>query len=613
MRGRKIMEEIFMVILLSVITIDLLGQRKWDGEANDGQWSNPVNWVGDSIPVSSDDVLFDNQYIDSAYSVMMPAGLITVVLNSMEIFPSGDHKIKIIIPNTNTAVPAITLSRAAYPLILNKNAIFINASGASSGSTIDLADSMKIRNGGRYIHNTSRSHAALVSLLSRAPGTEEGIFEFDVPSASVTISLSDRVFGKLVLNAGAANGTINYTAAGTKPMWIRSDLDIGKGVKLNLNCSDTFHILRNYSQASSIVNLSTTNRSLALLVRGNVFMDTGATMLRSGTGQPVLVFAGKEKQKVNIRGEVRNGVYITLYNLSGIELQSTLNISTSFAMKKGKIFADPLNYLQVDTGGILLADSLNIDTYVDGPVSIKTDSIMEHTLFPVGGAGEIRWVALKNWKGESKIWYVHQDPHQLSSNYYDVAHISTHGHWSISMEPSNILAGIQVSFNDANATGVTQMSSLTIAGLSDTIWQDLGTTGYTGSAGSNGSVISKESMFSNPVEYVTLASLVHSQNPLPIDTTRKRFRMQRNPVTPGTRIEKVLRKGTGYKVSIQSGKRQKMQLVIMNSLNQVTYTGNYNLETGNNLIYIFPRHLQFGLIHIFGLFSNYRTNTVTIW
>ena len=76
-------------------------------------------------------------------------------------------------------------------------------------------DSVKIYNGGRFVHKTSNSHTSYVSRLSRAPGTEKGIFEFDVPgAASYTISLSGRTYGNLELSSSAAGVSKPYLSNG---------------------------------------------------------------------------------------------------------------------------------------------------------------------------------------------------------------------------------------------------------------------------------------------------------------------------------------------------------------------------------------------------------------
>ncbi len=133
-----------------------------------------------------------------------------------------------------------------------------------------VADSIRINNDGRFIINTPRAHATNVDRLSVATGTEKGIVEFDIPDASTTISLSGRTYGKLVLKATAFGRSLNYTAAGTSKVIIRSDLEIGDSVNFNLNFSDTILIKGNLIQGAAVFNLGNTTKNIVVGISGNI-------------------------------------------------------------------------------------------------------------------------------------------------------------------------------------------------------------------------------------------------------------------------------------------------------------------------------------------------------
>jgi hypothetical protein len=202
-------------LCLLLCLLNIKAQQHWDGEGNDGKWSNPLNWSGDVLPSVASSVILNNHYVDTSYSIELDTLIGAVTIGSLEISPSFNRQIKFIIPGYNKIAPALSFS-LANSLVINNGGALLNSSGASSGTVIILYDSVYIFNGGRYVHNTPRAHASFVSLLSRKPGTEKGVFEFDVPNASNTISLSDRVFGKLLFSSKSAGGASNYTAAGTR-------------------------------------------------------------------------------------------------------------------------------------------------------------------------------------------------------------------------------------------------------------------------------------------------------------------------------------------------------------------------------------------------------------
>ena len=261
--------------------------RYWDGGALDGSWSNAVNWVGDIAPTPGDDVILDNLHgVASSYTVSLPFGNITVSIGTLLIAPSGANSITLILPNTNTAVPGLTIDGAGDACVLNNNAILKNASGAITSTTgIDITNTFRINNGGRYIHNTSRANMGLVTQLSTVAGTETGIFEFDVPTAaSYAVSLSGRTFGSLILSSLAAGGAKTYTGNGAGDLTIRGNLTINSGAIFN------------------------TSMTANIYVAGNAAISgTWDLSPASGTGSRSIIFNGTSNQIISGSGPLTFG------------------------------------------------------------------------------------------------------------------------------------------------------------------------------------------------------------------------------------------------------------------------------------------------------------------
>jgi len=209
------------------------GQKKWDGGGNNTQWSNDLNWSPDGIPSPSDDVLLDNSLFPGSYLVELPSGNSLADIHSLSIGTSPNI-ITLLLPVTNTATTALNLSGTGDVIIIGNNGVLRNASGANSGTPIMLIGTMKILDGGKYIHQTARGNAVLIDRLSSVPGTEKGIFEFDVPGTSgYTVSLTSNTFGTLSFSAKAAGGTKSYSGSGTGNLNIRGDLLIESGTQLS--------------------------------------------------------------------------------------------------------------------------------------------------------------------------------------------------------------------------------------------------------------------------------------------------------------------------------------------------------------------------------------------
>ena len=170
-----------MMGLFFAISAD--AQKFWDGGAGTKEWSDAANWLPDGVPIAMEDVILDHQWIIGNYTVTLPSGPVSVSVQSLKIVPS-QGLIVLELPSTNTANPGFSLTRTSASLAIHAGGIFINASGASAGGGLLLAGSLSIHNGGKYIHRTARSNAALIDKLVQTAGTEKGIFEFDVPGTA---------------------------------------------------------------------------------------------------------------------------------------------------------------------------------------------------------------------------------------------------------------------------------------------------------------------------------------------------------------------------------------------------------------------------------------------
>lgn len=155
-----------LLLTISLPGQDIYGQKRWDGEGNDGFWQNPINWVGNQLPLAGEDVVFDNSVSAGDYVVSLGPGTAAATIRSVSIIPAAGRVIRLIIPADNTAVPAISCAAAPYGLTIGHGGILVNASGAAVGTTLVVADSFRIQNGGKYMHATARGHADLVRVLS---------------------------------------------------------------------------------------------------------------------------------------------------------------------------------------------------------------------------------------------------------------------------------------------------------------------------------------------------------------------------------------------------------------------------------------------------------------
>jgi hypothetical protein len=318
---------------------------------------NAANWVGDKIPGAADNVILDNNNVAANYTVVLPAGNISVTLRSLTISPGVNKNIEVIIPSTNTAIPAFNATGQGYSLVINNGGIFRDASGATAGGApVELEDSLRINNGGRFVHSTPRSHASIAMVLSRMPGTEKGVFEFDIPgTATFTPSISGRTYGTLILSSTAGGGTRNYTSTGSQHVTMRGDLIIGSGVNYSISFSGSFIIRGNYIQQGGMFNLSSQGDNALMLIAGDMVQQAGI-ITETSTGFPIIELNGNVPQKILAQGLISNSVSLRINNSAGTLLQSSLSIPYRLELLKGIITTSNSNLLILKTGSFLFRD-----------------------------------------------------------------------------------------------------------------------------------------------------------------------------------------------------------------------------------------------------------------
>ena len=504
-----------LVFLISILMMDMSGyaQRKWVG-GQGTSWDNPLNWEPAGLPVITDDILLDNSQQAGDYIVTLPLTAVTVT--SIAISPAATSIIKLILPVGNMASPALTLTSTGDALLLNKGALFQNASGLSSGQSLRIAGKVRINNGGTYIHNTRSAHANdVVAKLSTEEGTEEGVFEFDIPAASSTISLSNRVFGKLRLSAISYNGAVAYSGGGSNPVTIRSDLEIGERVSFSIGFANTFSIKRHLVQAGGLFNISNDNNASIVTVGGDI-LQSGGAITETGTAEPVIWLNGMEKQRLHFAGGINNQVTFRCDNPHGAELRTPLILPFSLQLRKGMLQTSSSSLLTLLAACRLEADSTS-GSFVNGPLRREGLNRSQHVLFPVGDGNKIRWLALKDATGNFTVTYKQENPNTISGIIGEgIDHISSLETWTI-MGDEHAEAMVELSFDNMHSGGVTDMQTLRVAQLQmDSSWGNRGNTATTGSAGAAGSVTSERvAAFNERESFFTLASSVSNHNTLP--------------------------------------------------------------------------------------------------
>jgi hypothetical protein len=498
----------------------LLAETKsWTGFGGDANWTNPLNWSGGSLPQSTDDVLLDNGDLPVSYQVMLPdAG---VILRSIVISPSPGRNIELILPVSNNIINGLTVTGPGYGIELKAGAIFRNASGLSAGESLSIADSMMIHDGGRYIHQTRAAHANnILRILSTAPGTEQGIFDFDVPRASYTVSVSNRTYGSLELHATAQGSMVNYTCSGANPLHVRGNLRIGSNVSMSIDLSGlngNILVEGDFIQEGGQLNLASgTGDNTVLRIMGDLYQSSESVITETSNGIPTLELNGLRTQEIAMGGRIINQVGFRMNNAAGAILRQPLKIPWKLELNQGMITSSPTALLILDTVCIVLVDSSRLTgVFIDGPLRKLGLNQEDHFLFPVGKEGNLRWLELKKGTGNYTVEYIHQNPASIGSVVGpDLDHISKLEYWTVIADGSiNDQAKIELSFASGQSGIITDPNYLNVAKFQTSEWEDAGHTAVTGNF-QQGSVLSGNLDFSAQV--YTLGSKLNLENPLPL-------------------------------------------------------------------------------------------------
>lgn len=517
-------------------------QIKWDGNSDgDGDnlsWNDPFNWQHDQVPQPTDDVLLDQSLQSQNYEVRLPDGNVLVSLSRLQIKPSNGKSIQLTLPLTNTANPAFMLTGSGDALVLDSGAIFLNTSGASSGTPVMVsADNFfRINNGGLYIHRTPRGHTNnFVTRLSTQPGTEKGIFSFDVPGTpgtSYVLSGSGRTFGSLFLMGLAAGGNKTYVSSGINRLSIRGDFQL-------LNGADYTHNIQNqlgvegllYVDTGSVLNLSSGAHPTELLTGGAVHVK--GSIVETGTGKPGIMFKGAQWQTVRMgpgASFLGDSLWLRVDNPQGIILESPLRVPYQFNFSNGHVNAGP---------GRPLVFPLSAHWVGAGPTSHVNGPVMKEGnidfVFPIGEGGfyapvkvhaSAEGLATDNWE----ISYHRQNPWQVEAATLDpeLSHISQVEYWQVSTEEQ--AAPRQMDIKVGEMSFANDAASLRVAfNKGEGSWQNNGQSGF-------------ETMTNNPLTgmlatarpvekggYLTLASSESQPvNPLPLHFVHCEMKEEKN-------------------------------------------------------------------------------------
>jgi len=511
-RFMQVMKQLLLITVIPAFLSPAFALTKtWTGLGGNNLWATAANWNNNSLPAATDDVVLDNTGVTTDYTVTLPNTAVQV--KTLTLSPGAAHIIRLILPATNTTAPALTVGGPGYGILINNGGIFRNESGLTTGASLSIADSIRVNNGGRYIHSSrSPSASSIVQFLSKAPGTERGVFEYDVPGAAIyDVSVTRRVYGTLVFSAAAAGSNRTYTGSGANQLTVNGNLEINPGATFRLDLTGVngnVSISGDYIQNGGVFNIAYGANTTVVKMAGQLLQSAAGIITETDAGLPAIELNGNSPQNISLQGSITNSVLFRINNPAGAVLQSPLSLPYKVDLVKGVLTSSPSGLLTLAAACSITVDSSSSGSYIDGPLRKEGLSNTPYFLFPVGNAGSMQWVELKQATGNFTVAFIKTNPHGLG-NVYDssIAAISALGYWTIAPDALPAASAYACfAYTGPNNAGITDMTVLRAAQLSAGKWTSRGNTGFTGSAGAAGSVTSEWINSFAAVGYFTLAA-----------------------------------------------------------------------------------------------------------
>ena len=239
-----------IVVLMMLVGCEVgFGQKIWSGAGTlPGQWSDANNWSPSGVPGAGDQVTLDNSIVGVSYTVTLPTGTGTSSVAQLTIKPLNPaNPITLVLPVGNTANLGFTANSFTFPMgiIIDNGGVLLNSSGATAGGSYGVSigglatDSMQIKNGGKYIHNTRASSARTATNLSTAFGTNTGIYEYDVPIGTPSFAITtSTAYGNLTLSRSSP---ATYTAS-SNGINVRGSFTVNTNVTFNSSLGTSFDL-----------------------------------------------------------------------------------------------------------------------------------------------------------------------------------------------------------------------------------------------------------------------------------------------------------------------------------------------------------------------------------
>ncbi|MGD9487685.1 MAG: FlgD immunoglobulin-like domain containing protein [Calditrichaceae bacterium] len=436
-------------------------QITWDGglSGTGTLWSNAANWVGDIVPQTGDDVLFDHTELAAAYSVTYDGSTTKNEFSSITIAPGGGNNITLTLSRSTT----LTLTSSSNALVVGSNGKL-----TFSGTTVTM---------GAGFDNT-RTDFQAGSTVEYTTGNVhvDGYDNLTISGATsgTTGSGTTTVGGNLAISATGFTSANAFTVAGSFTQTAGAASFATQSLTLNGNVD---------------IQGGTFTPSTSTTFNGSDFQISGSGAVATGSGH--ITFGGESSQTITDASSASLGFNSVTINKSGndVTLNNPVSIYGSLTLTLGDIITDGTNIITFETAATASAGSNN--SHINGPAKKKTASVAEFA-FPIGNGTKWRRIAVTPASSTAETYqaqFYNTNPQVAigSTLGANVSVVSSVLYWNLTRTGS-VNAKVRLFWEDAS-DGVQAPGSLIVVRWDGSQWVSGGYSSNDGDANS-GSVLS---------------------------------------------------------------------------------------------------------------------------
>ncbi|MES1216682.1 MAG: T9SS type A sorting domain-containing protein [Bacteroidota bacterium] len=355
-------------------------QTTWVGGGDGTSWIDPPNWSTGLVPGAGEDVVIDNSTILTNYDVTLPSDATNVTVSSITIIPAAGVAIRLIVPASNTASPAVEVTSGGDAFVLNTGASFINNSSAD----VMIDGNFKL-NGTSSADLSSGAGSPLVTIKGNI-------------SIGAANALTESGTGNPVVQLSGTNQTISSVAGAIT----------GDNLDFVVNSSGTVSLLSSVFLphklqvgAGSTIDVSNAALANVLGVKGDLVVQ--GTITESGTGLPRITMNGTVNQNITVSstGSITgNNLELRLNNAAGATLLSDLVLPYQYAISAGNLTLGNFSLTTPYVFQLPAAPVLTNHIITNGTGFLIIPNVVSNASFPIGAdATSVNEINITNGEG----------------------------------------------------------------------------------------------------------------------------------------------------------------------------------------------------------------------